>query len=123
VAAVWENNPDVKVGNVSLDEFTAAVDAAEALDKEYAKKDVELTGVKGNRDDKALLLGQIATRFRSGMRFIYGSVERVTVTASRLSREPNSRLLKGRANCERHRPDNGPALTICVFFLDWGVNS
>ena len=73
MAAVWENNPDVKVGNVSLDEFTAAIDAAEALDKEYAKKDVDLTGVKNNRDDKALLLGQIATRFRSGMRFIYGS--------------------------------------------------
>jgi len=42
VKAVWEMVPNFVMGDVSLKEFTAICDAADSLDKEYAKKDVSL---------------------------------------------------------------------------------
>jgi hypothetical protein len=60
------------MGSVSLDDFIAIQDATDALDKECARKNVELTGVKSVRDDKARQLSGLVTRFRSGMRSIYG---------------------------------------------------
>ena len=72
VKAVWEAIPDFKMGSISLNNFIAAHDEADVLQKEYAKKDIELTGVKGNRDDKVRQLGDLITRFRSAIRGIYG---------------------------------------------------
>ena len=72
VRTVWEANPDFKMGSISLNDFITAQDATVDLDKECAKKDVELTGVKANRDDKARYLTELITRFRSGMRSMYG---------------------------------------------------
>jgi len=63
VRTVWESIPSFKMGNVSLNDF---------ITKEYAKKDVELTGVKDSRDDNARHLNDLVTRFRSGMRSVYG---------------------------------------------------
>ena len=60
------------MGRIALDDFIAIHDAADGLDKQYAKQDVELTGVKGTRDDKLLQLSELVTRFRSGMRSVYG---------------------------------------------------
>src|SRR5262249_2358297 len=72
VRTVWEANPDFKMGSISLNDFITALDATTELDKEYAKKDVELTGVKAARDDKARYLTELVTRFRSGMRSMFG---------------------------------------------------
>jgi hypothetical protein len=72
VKAVWQLIPDFKMGTISLDDFTAVHDSADELQKEYAKKDVELTGVRGNRDDKVRQLAELITRFRSGIRSVYG---------------------------------------------------
>ena len=72
IKTVWEAIPDFKLGPISLTDFITVYDAAAALDKEYAKKDVELTGVKNNRDDKTVQLNELLTRFRSGIRAAYG---------------------------------------------------
>ncbi|PYS43967.1 MAG: hypothetical protein DMG13_34615 [Acidobacteria bacterium] len=72
VRTVWESIPSFKMGNVSLNDFITAYDATDAAEKEYAKKDVELTGVKDSRDDNARHLNDLVTRFRSGMRSVYG---------------------------------------------------
>ena len=72
VRAVWAAIPDFAMGSVSLKDFITVHDQAEVLQKEYAKKDIELTGVKGNRDDKVRQLGDLITRFRSTVRGVYG---------------------------------------------------
>jgi hypothetical protein len=48
VRTVWTSIPDFKMGGVSLDDFIAIQDATDALDKEYARKDVELTGSRAS---------------------------------------------------------------------------
>jgi hypothetical protein len=73
IKTLWQAIPDLKVGNITLDEFSALQDETSRLEKEYAAKDVELTGVKGHRDDKALELSGLITRFRSCIRGTYGS--------------------------------------------------
>src|SRR3990172_3209844 len=73
VRTVWESNPDFKMGSVVLDDFIAIHDATATSDKEYAKRRVELTGMKGKRDDKARQLSEFITRFRSLMRATYGA--------------------------------------------------
>ena len=72
VRAVWATIPDFKMGSISLNDFIALQEATVNLDNDYASKDVELTGVKNNRNDSTRQLSQLVTRFRSGMRSIYG---------------------------------------------------
>jgi hypothetical protein len=72
VKAVWQMLPDFKLGAISLNDFTGVLDAADLLQKQYVTKDVELTGVRGNRDDKVRQLGELVTRFRSSIRGAYG---------------------------------------------------
>jgi hypothetical protein len=72
VKAVWQMLPDFKLGSISLNDFIGVHDAADLLQKEYVTKDVELTGVRGNRDDKVRQLGELVTRFRSSIRGAYG---------------------------------------------------
>jgi hypothetical protein len=73
VKAVWQTIPDFKLGTITLQDFVGVFDAADVLQKEYATKDVELTGVRGNRDDKVRQLGEVVTRFRAGIRAAHGS--------------------------------------------------
>jgi hypothetical protein len=61
------------MGNTSLNDFIALQDATVNLDKDYATKHVELTGLKKNRDEKIRELSDLITRFRSGMRSTYGA--------------------------------------------------
>ena len=93
VKAVWEKIPDFKMGPISLNDFIAAREAAESLDKEYATKDAELTGVKANRDEKGRQLGELITRFRSGIRSAYGPdsvmYQQAGGTRSSLRRSPS----------------------------------
>jgi len=70
--AVWQAHPDFKIGEIGLTEFTATLDAAEGLAKEYASKTVALTGARVCRDSKMEELNDILTRFRSGVRAAYG---------------------------------------------------
>jgi len=73
VRSLWQSIPGFKAGNTSFKDFLATLDAADNLAKAYAQKDVELTGIKGNRDDKALELQDILVRFRSAIRAMYGA--------------------------------------------------
>ena len=46
VKTVWESNPGFTLGKTGLNDFIAVYEATEGLDKDYAKKDVELSGVR-----------------------------------------------------------------------------
>jgi hypothetical protein len=70
---VWEFHPDLKIGDITLDDFIAAHDATDASQKEYGKKRVELNGFKNRRDDNAVKLSDFTSRFRFMVRSVYGS--------------------------------------------------
>ena len=72
VKTVWEANPELKFGRVGLSEFITACNAAEELDKDYAKKDVELSGALSKREEKARELHALVVRFRKGMLAHFG---------------------------------------------------
>jgi len=72
VKTVWEAIPDFVMGDVTLEQFIAAQNAADTLSKTYSAKENELTGVKIARDNKFSELSSLITRFRSGMRSTYG---------------------------------------------------
>jgi len=72
VQSVWQTIPDLKMGTISLADFTAALAAADALAKQHAGNAVERAGLKANRDDKTLQLGELVSRFRSTVRGMYG---------------------------------------------------
>src|SRR5437016_5707761 len=52
VQTVWQKVPDFKMGDISLTDFTAALNAADVVSKEHAKNRVDRTGLKVNRDNK-----------------------------------------------------------------------
>ena len=72
VKAAWEAVPDLKIGDVTLNDFVAAYNAADALHQDHVKTTVMRTGVKANRDDKVRKLNEFITRFRSTIRGVYG---------------------------------------------------
>ena len=72
VKSVWESIPRFKMGSITLEDFNTMYAAAEDLNKVYASKEVELTGIRSSRDDKVRELSDLITRFRSGMRSVYG---------------------------------------------------
>src|SRR5438876_6261440 len=115
IKTVWEANPDFKMGDVLLNDFTTIYDAAEGLAEEYSRKRVELTGVKNNRDDKARELNRLITRFRSGMRAYYGpdSAQYGQSGATRASaRKSPKRKSKDRREKERIRTVHRTSLRL-----------
>jgi hypothetical protein len=72
VKTLWQTMVDFKMGTISLADFNAANDAAASLQSEYAAKKLELTGVRGNRDEKVRALRELVTRFRSTVRGVHG---------------------------------------------------
>src|SRR3989442_1639545 len=44
--SVWQTIPDFKIGSVSLNDFTAAMNAADVLAKQHAKNAVDGAGLK-----------------------------------------------------------------------------
>jgi hypothetical protein len=72
VKTLWQTMPDFKMGTISLTDFNAAHDAAGRLQSEYAAKKLDLTGVRGNRDENVRALGELVTRFRSTVRGVHG---------------------------------------------------
>ena len=72
VQTVWQKVPDFKMGDISLTDFTAALNAADVVSKEHAKNRVERTGLKVNRDDKFRNLNDLVLRFRQAITGVYG---------------------------------------------------
>ena len=72
VKAVWESNPDFKLGKSGLADFTALYAAVKELDDDYTKKDVELSGALTKREEKARELHSLVVRFRKGMAAHFG---------------------------------------------------
>ncbi len=72
IATMWQTNPSFQMGDVGFKDFVAFRSATEELDQQYAKQDLELTGIKAKRHEKARGLSDLITRFRSAMRANYG---------------------------------------------------
>ena len=69
---VWKDNPDFKMGEVTLAKFTQAVtDLGETLE-EITDKEQEVKGLANSRDDQAKTLAEWNTRARSGIRSVFG---------------------------------------------------
>jgi hypothetical protein len=113
VKAVWQTIPEFKLGTITLDDFMAVFDAADALQKEYATKDVELTGVRGKRDDKVRQLGELITRFRAGIRAAHGSdsplYEQAGGTRASARKAPTRKVKAAAAAATDRTPDGAVA--------------
>src|SRR5438552_13153845 len=72
VQKMWTSIPEFKMGAIGVEEFNASYDAAAALEAAYESKDLELTVIRERRDDKFRQVNELVTRFRSGMRSMYG---------------------------------------------------
>jgi len=72
VRTVWESNPDFKLGNIGLSDYTAVYTAAKELDDDYSKRDVELSGALSKREEKVRELHSLVVRFRKGMQAHFG---------------------------------------------------
>jgi hypothetical protein len=72
VTDVWSKDPTVVLGLMTLEQFNAAVEAAEVADTEVETARNELSGKVDRRDDRAAELQLLITRARSGMRAAYG---------------------------------------------------
>ncbi len=97
VEKVWKDNPSFAMGNMKLDDYVTFYAATEALEKDCAQRDVELTGLKVTRDDKVRQLRDLVTRFRSGMISHYGadSAQYEQAGGTRISaRKPHTRKAK-----------------------------
>jgi hypothetical protein len=72
ITEVWQSNPDFKLGNVTLQEYQAAMMGLQSLDSSVESKRVELTGLLDQRDDSARGVNDLNTRALSGFRAFYG---------------------------------------------------
>jgi len=70
--SVWQTIPEFKLGTVSLNDFMATMNAADALTKQHANNAVEGAGLKANRDDKVRELNDLVVRFLTGIHSSYG---------------------------------------------------
>jgi hypothetical protein len=92
IKAAWEKIPDFKVGTVSLNDFIAASAAAETGHKDHAAKGADLADAKAERDQKIRQVDDLITRFKSGVRALYGpdsvQYEQAGGTRSSLRKSP-----------------------------------
>jgi hypothetical protein len=72
MAEIWKSNPGFALEDVKLEDYVTFFTAAEELDKTCAQREVELDGLKANRDDQFRRLHTLVLRFRSGMRSFFG---------------------------------------------------
>ena len=102
VQTVWETVPNFVMGEITLSQFIATQNAADALSKSYLAKDNELTGIRSERDDKLYELRDLITRFRSGMRSMYGpdstQYERAGGTRASARKRPTRKAIKEPSN-------------------------
>ena len=92
IKAAWEKIPDFKVGTVSLNDFIATSAAAETVHKDHATKGADLADAKAERDEKIRQVDDLITRFKSGVRALYGpdsvQYEQAGGTRSSLRKSP-----------------------------------
>ena len=72
VLKVWKDNPDFKMKEVKLEDFETGGKELDAVLKDIAVKELELTPLRNNRDDLAVKLNGVCTRARSGMKGYFG---------------------------------------------------
>jgi hypothetical protein len=96
IRKLWESVPDLKAGSTSLPDFLTMHEAVGKLSEEYARKEFELTGVKGKRDDKALELQATIVRFRGAVLATYGNdsteYQQAGLTRARDRKPPKSKV-------------------------------
>ena len=73
VEKIWQENPNVTMGDLKLADYVSFHAATQALDKDCAQRDLELTGLKVQRENKIRQLQNLVVRFRSGMISHFGS--------------------------------------------------
>lgn len=73
VSATWSENPEFKLGTLTLVDFNKAKDDATAADAKAEATKVELSGQMNDRDDKVKYLQDLVTRARAGFKASYGS--------------------------------------------------
>src|SRR5713226_3116800 len=117
IRAAWEKIPDFKVGTVSLNDFIATSAAAETGHKDHAAKGADLADVKAERDEKIRQVDDLITRFKSGVRALYGpdsvQYEQAGGTRSSLRKSP---IRKSEAVPPASAPAeaNSPAPTVAA---------
>ena len=72
ILGVWRANTDFKLKEVTLDNFDTDTKRLDAILKDIAAKEQELTPLRNERDDLSLKLNEICTRARSGMKGFFG---------------------------------------------------
>ena len=72
VADIWKDNPDFTLENMKLEDYVTFFAATDTLEKTCAQREVELDGLKANRDDQIRQLHDLVMRFRAGMRAYFG---------------------------------------------------
>ena len=72
ILKVWKDNPDFKMGDVTLTKYTAAVGNLGKTIGDIDDKEDELKTLTNSRDDQARILCEWNTRARSGIRSVFG---------------------------------------------------
>src|SRR6266850_3337448 len=71
-ADIWKENPGFTLQNMKLEDYVTFFTDTEALEKSCAQREVELAGLKANRDDRIRQMHDLVMRFRAGMRAYFG---------------------------------------------------
>ena len=72
ILKVWKDNPDFKMGDVTLAKFTQAVTGLGTTLEDISDKELEVKALANGRDDQAKNLSEWNTRARSGIRSVFG---------------------------------------------------
>ena len=94
ILTVWKDNPTVQLGDLTLAQYTAKIENLDQQDKAIAAEDLKLSKQRNTRDDAALAINSLNSRFRSVVRGQFGpdSSEYEQVGGTRSSeRKPNRR--------------------------------
>jgi hypothetical protein len=101
IAYIWRENPDFRLGNITLADVTSTIERLTQLDEHVRSLRAELVGEIDRRDDTARALNQIVVRARSGIRGNFGpdSSEYEQAGGTRTSeRKPRKRKVKPEAD-------------------------
>ena len=69
---LWTANPEMKLKDVTLEQFQAEAARFDPLLATIAAKEDELTPLRNDRDDLIASLSDVVVRFRSGVRGFFG---------------------------------------------------
>ena len=72
ILRVWTANPEFKLKDVTLQQFTAEAKRFEALLTDLAKKEAELTPLRNSRDELTATLVNLTVRARAAVKGYFG---------------------------------------------------